>query len=225
MINCDLILFRSYKKGKISIPGFLDDYALTIKAFIKLYQSGFEEKWLNKAYDLTNFCIENYFEDETGFFYYTSTAEKKLIARKMEIPDNVIPGSNSVMAQNLYLLSYYFRKQEFKKISQKMAASILESYQHSAAFYSNWGILLSNLIEEPAEIIVTGPDSQKIAKEIAQKSNNEFIVAASVIKTNIPVFDGKTFNNQNHIYVCRQQVCFQPVNTVEEANQILNTIS
>ncbi|MFN8254420.1 MAG: thioredoxin domain-containing protein [Bacteroidales bacterium] len=224
MINSELRLFRSYKEGRISIPGFLDDYALIINAFIKLYQSSFEDKWIYKAYELTNFCIENYFEDESGFFYYTANMEKKLIARKMEIPDNVIPGSNSVMANNLYQLSYYFRKQEFKEISLKMAASILESYQQSAAYYSNWGILLSNLIEEPAEIIVTGPDSYKIALEIANTSKSEFMVAASDKKTNLPVFDGKSINHQNLIYVCRQQVCFQPVNTVEEAIQILNTL-
>ena len=48
---------RNYKNGKSSVPGLLDDYSFTISAFIDLYQATFDEKWLYKANDLTDYSI------------------------------------------------------------------------------------------------------------------------------------------------------------------------
>src|SRR5690606_32728037 len=40
-------LFHTYKNGKSSINGFLEDYAFTTEAFIDLYQVTLDEKWLD----------------------------------------------------------------------------------------------------------------------------------------------------------------------------------
>jgi uncharacterized protein YyaL (SSP411 family) len=101
-------LNRNYKEGKSSINAFLDDYAFTIQAFISLYQATFDEKWLSCAEKLLKYTLEHFFDPKSGMFYYTSDQDPGLIARKMEIPDNVIPASNSQMAVNLYLLGEYF---------------------------------------------------------------------------------------------------------------------
>ncbi len=42
-------------------------------------------------------CI--FFDSASGMFYYTHNQHSNLIARKMEIADNVIPSSNSEMAK------------------------------------------------------------------------------------------------------------------------------
>ena len=42
-------LWHNYKNGKSSINGFLEDYCFTIEAFIALYETTFEIKWLNEA--------------------------------------------------------------------------------------------------------------------------------------------------------------------------------
>ena len=93
---------RNYKNGKSSIPGLLDDYSFTISAFIDLYQATFDEKWLYKANELTDYTILHFFDTSSGMFYYTPDNHSDLIARKMEITDNVIPSSNSEMAMNLF---------------------------------------------------------------------------------------------------------------------------
>ena len=42
-------LNRNYKDGISSINAFLDDYALTIHALVKLYQVTFDKRWLDHA--------------------------------------------------------------------------------------------------------------------------------------------------------------------------------
>ena len=44
-------LFHSYKKGKSSINGYLEDYAFLIKALINLYEATGRKPYLHKAFD------------------------------------------------------------------------------------------------------------------------------------------------------------------------------
>ena len=113
MKQTDNRLLRNYKGGKSSINAFLDDYAFTIDAFIALYQVTFDERWLNDANYLLKYTLKHFFDKKSGMFYYTSDLDPDLIARKIEINDNVIPASNSQMAKNLYVLGHYFYDYEY----------------------------------------------------------------------------------------------------------------
>jgi len=111
-IDSDSKVLRNYKDGRSTINGFLDDYAYSALAFIKLYEATFDEKWLHKANELKSYVLAHFSDDESKMFYYTSDQDEALIARKMELSDNVIPGSNSVMAEVLYLLGQYLYNDE-----------------------------------------------------------------------------------------------------------------
>src|SRR5690606_6379355 len=88
-------LLRQPEDQNRKIYGFLDDYAFTIDGFISLYEATFEEEWLNEAYKLADRAIEMFYEAEDNTFFYTAHNAEKLIARKSEIMDNVIPASSS----------------------------------------------------------------------------------------------------------------------------------
>jgi uncharacterized protein YyaL (SSP411 family) len=80
---------RNYKNGQASIHGLLDDYAFTISAFTALYQTTFDEKWLyNKGPN--DYAVTHFFDSKSGMFFYTHNKHSNLIARKMEVSDNVI---------------------------------------------------------------------------------------------------------------------------------------
>ncbi|MCK5704895.1 MAG: thioredoxin domain-containing protein, partial [Cyclobacteriaceae bacterium] len=116
----DYRLYRNYKNGKASINAFLDDYAFTIEAFISLYEATFDEKWLEDARQLTTYALAHFYDGESGMFFYTSDIDPELIARKMEISDNVIPSSNSQMAKNLFVLGQYFYNDDYIQKSKTM---------------------------------------------------------------------------------------------------------
>ncbi|MBP6387218.1 MAG: thioredoxin domain-containing protein, partial [Pseudarcicella sp.] len=117
-------LFHTYKNGKAKILGFLDDYAHVIKAFIKLYQATFEEKYLEIAEQMSNYVLENFYDYDEQMFFYTDKNAEKLIARKKEIFDNVIPASNSVMAHNLYILGKILDRNDFENLALSMLGKI-----------------------------------------------------------------------------------------------------
>jgi len=136
-------LYRSYKDGKASIHGFLDDYAFTIQAFISLYQATFNEKWLDEAQQLTHYVLDHFYDPDSGMFFYTSDLDPSLIARKMEISDNVISSSNSEMAKNLFILGRYFYDEEYVLTARKMLNNVKSHAINGEIYYANWDILLA----------------------------------------------------------------------------------
>ena len=52
-------------------PAFLDDYAYLIEACICLQEVTSDNKYLEHAYSLTEFVIENFTSSEGDFFYYS----------------------------------------------------------------------------------------------------------------------------------------------------------
>ncbi|MCK5468660.1 MAG: thioredoxin domain-containing protein, partial [Cyclobacteriaceae bacterium] len=158
-------LYRNYKDGEASINAFLDDYAFTIAAFISLYQSTFDEKWLEDAKLLADYTITHFYDNTSGMFYYTSDIDPKLIARKMEVSDNVIPASNSEMAKNLYVLGTYFYNDDYINMSKKMLNNVKQNTFEGGAYYANWDILMSWFASPPYEVAILGNDFEAVRKE------------------------------------------------------------
>src|SRR5690625_7832129 len=73
-------LNRSYKDGKSSVNGCLDDYAFLISAFINLYQATFQVEWLELARSLLA-CAKDHFADPvTTMFCDSSALDPALVA-------------------------------------------------------------------------------------------------------------------------------------------------
>ena len=109
--------YHTWKNETAKYPAFLDDYAFLIQALIHLQEITADTKWLIKAKELTEFVIDNFSEEETGFFFYTNAGQKDVIVRKKEVYDGAVPSGNSVMAYNLYQLGILFDKKEWKERS------------------------------------------------------------------------------------------------------------
>jgi uncharacterized protein YyaL (SSP411 family) len=150
-LNVEKKLWRSRKNGISKIDGVLEDYAFVIKGFIDLYQVTFEEKWMKWAHDLTQ-TVENEFLDTASKMCFYTSIDTGLIARKMELNDNVIPASNSVMAHNFHKLSYFYRKEEWKTQAEQMLANVYDGMEMYGSGYSNWALLLLQFIDSMEEM-------------------------------------------------------------------------
>ena len=155
-IQKDGNILRNYKNGKSTINGFLDDYSFTILAFIRLYEATFDESWLYKAKDLKEYVLAHFSDESTQMFFYTSNLDKQLIARKMELSDNVIPASNSSMAHALFLLGQYFYNEEDLSRAKQMLGNSEANMKQYANFYSNWLRLYLLMGEKHFEVAVVG---------------------------------------------------------------------
>jgi len=210
-------LYRSFKLGKSSINAFLDDYAYTIEAFIKLYEATFDETWLYKAKSLTDYALLHFSDSESGFFFFTSDEDDPLIARRIDFSDNVTPSSNSSLASGLFKISKYFYSEDYESVVKKLVLAMKESMFKSPAFHANWLIQASNIIFPYFEVAVVGDGFELFRKEISQSYLPNISVLGGSNNVSLELLNNKYVNGSTIIYVCEDKVCQLPVEEVARA--------
>ena len=208
-------LWHTHKEGISKIDGFLDDYAFTISAFVKLYELTFNEDWLVKARNLTEYVLLHFKDEKSGMFYFTSNSSESLIVRKMEITDNVIPASNSELANALYDLGTLLDSTSYRETAVQMLCNMQNSMPEYPTSYSNWAILSMKIGMPYYEIAVTGKGWQNMVAELNQSYiPNKLLMGGET--GNIPLLEGK-FIGVATIFVCVEKSCKMPVEEVSEA--------
>lgn len=215
MWHSDGYLWRAYKGGTAKIQGFLEDYATTAHAFISIYEATLEEQWLYYAKQLIDYCLENFYDQSSQFFAYTSTKEEKLIAPHYETEDNVIPASNSIMANVLYKLSLLFDNGYYEKIALQMLYHIIPNMDYPSAF-SNWLNLWQDLSTTNKELAVCGPSALEAIKNINKEYLPHVMVAGSKSASDVPFLQNRFEEGRQLFYICTNRACGLPKTHIEE---------
>jgi len=212
-------LYRNFKAGRASIDGFLDDYAFFIEGLLALYQADFDEQWLHQAQRLSDYVLQHFEDTETPMLYYTSASSEALIARKHEIMDNVMPSSNSAMAQNLHTLGLMFDEERYTQKAAAMLGAVHPQINTYGSAYSNWAIQLLNEVFGINEIAIAGSDYVAVQQELNKTYIPNKIMLAGTNST-LPLLKDKQ-SLETKIYICRNKACQLPVITVDEAIKLL----
>jgi uncharacterized protein YyaL (SSP411 family) len=221
MIRKNGQLWRGYKNGKAGIDAFLDDYVFLIRSYVKLYEATFDIHWLELARKMAEYTIQHFYDKTSGMFYYTSDESEQLVARKMELTDNVIPSSNSVMADALYRLGEYYDHDSYKELSKVMVNQISKNITKNGPYYANWANVMGMIAYQPYEVAVVGEEASK--KSIALQ--NHYLPTAILMggmTENLPLLENKLVIGKTIIYVCRDKVCKMPVQDVNVAMKQLH---
>lgn len=218
-LQSDSRLNRNFKDGTSSINGFLDDYALSIQAFMALYEVTFDATWLQRSKGLADYAITHFLDTSNYLFNYTSDLDPPLIARKKELGDNVIPSSNSAMARALFSLGTYLYdegyQQQARQMMANLAPTILDNEQPS--FYSNWLQLYQDVAQPPYEVAILGPDAEKLSRELMSNYLPNCVFLGGNTEGELELLKDKLVEGETYIYVCQNKVCKFPVQTAEAA--------
>jgi uncharacterized protein len=203
-------------KGKSSINGFLDDYAFTIDALITLYQSTFDEEWLLLSKNLTEYVFKHFSDKHSPMFFYTSDDDPKLITRKIELSDNVIPASNAVMAKNLFYLGHLTGNSDWVEFSASMLRAMKKEILGYGAGYSNWMMLQLHFVFPFRELVIVGKSVDKTKELLRKHYLPNQIFAGSFGVSNLPLLQHRYVEDLTLIYVCENQTCQMPMENVDD---------
>ncbi len=222
MIKSDGGLYHSHKDGTSKINGYLEDYSAVIQAFLNLYENTLNEKWLNTADDLMKYTYDNFYNTETNMFFFTSKLDDKLISRTVEFRDNVIPSSNSIMANNLFKLSHYYDSSKYLNTSLSMVKNISDQIEVYPNGFSNWMNLILNLNKNFYEIAIVGDNAIEKINELNKNYLPNKIVVGSFGDNSLPLLKNRYIEGETMIYVCVKKACKMPVKTIKEALKLID---
>ena len=208
-------LFHNYKNGKATINGYLEDYCFVIEVFISIFEVTLDEKWLLNAKQLTDYCFEHFYNNQKQLFAFASDVDKALITQHFEVEDNVIPASNSVMANNLYRLNLYFENGYYEQTLDKMIQNIIPNIDYPSAF-SNWLNVYLNYAQENKELVISGPNAMDFCNEIHRNYYPNIVVVGSKNASALPILKNRFVEDETTFYLCQNKACELPTTDFEK---------
>ena len=218
-------LLKRFRNNESGIDGMIEDYAFFIWGLIELYQSTFNDKYIELAARLSDYQIEHFWDFENGGFNFTSDLTEKLIISSKEIYDGAIPSGNSVSAYNFIRLSRILSRYDYEDISLK----IFDTFSSKLNRYSSGSTMLLqaiSFVEGPSyEIIIAGDanKSQSLIKYIQNHIQpNKVIIlkSSSKIFNYLDLYKSK-IDGSPLVYVCQNYSCKLPTDDMNKINEML----
>jgi uncharacterized protein len=213
-----LELHHTYKNNRATYPAFLDDYAYYIQACIHVQQATAKNEYLQTAANLAKYVIDNFFDEENGFFSYTHKNQQDVIMRKNEVYDGATPSGNSIMASNLSHLSFVYNITDWYKLSSELINKLGKATVNHPTSFAVWASLVLQNTVGWHQLVVVGQGLQLVQEQLQQNflPNLTFVINNGGKSNNsLPILQNKAAGNGTMLYWCRQFECLPPVFSVE----------
>lgn len=201
----------SYRAGKSAGNGFLDDYAFYIFAMLSMYDTTFDNKYLQRAVELNEKAIREFYDRENGGFFLYGRENEQLIARPKETYDGAIPSGNSVMAYNLVKLARTVKDMRLEELARQQIDFVAADAAKYPAGYCFYLLALFLFLSPSKEIVCVLGDLSEKAELIRSLPADAFIRVLDKETEEYKLINGKTT-----FYVCENKSCKPPVNSLEE---------
>jgi uncharacterized protein len=208
--------YHTYKNGEAKYPAFLDDYAYIMEACIHLQEITGKEKYLHKAKELVAYVFENFLDEDSNFFFFTSKKQKDVVIRKIELYDGATPSANGVMAKNLLYLSIVFDNKEWHQKSVSMIESLKTILSKHPNSFGIWAAQAINMAAGINEIAIIGINMIPLLKEMLLHYVPNKILQGTNAVSNMPLLSQKPIFEKTFLYLCLNSTCKFPYDTTAE---------
>ena len=208
-------LVHSFKENSRKIDGFLDDYAFLISASLQLYEVTGNTEYLEFANSL-NDTVSTEFKDSSSDLYRYSRKDE-LISKIVKINDGVMPSPNASMILNQLKLGHILYDIKALEYVDRALETVVPALVEDAANYSEWGRLLLHRTYPYYEIAVVGKKAIAMAGELHSEFLPNTLIVASEEESDLPLFEDRFFEDDTYIFVCQNNTCKLPVNSVSDA--------
>ena len=216
-------MLRTWKDGKAKLNAYIEDYANLSDGLIALYQSSGELNYLTEAKRLADLMVTEFWDEESGGFFFTSGDHEELIVRNKDFYDNATPSGNSTAADVLLRLAKFYGEEKYARF----ATTVLRLTAAQLARYpQGFGRALSAIefhLAPVKEIAIVGEAANALEREVLGTYLPDSVIAPSRGDTSEPpllvgkeMIDGKAT-----AFVCENFVCRKPVTDLEDFRKLL----
>jgi len=216
-------LLRTWKDGRAKFNAYLEDYAFLSEGLLTLFETTGELRWLKEALSLADLMIEEFWDDQSGGFFFTGKSHESLIVRSKDYFDNATPSGNSVAAIVLLRLAAFTGRENYRLLATALLREISDQIRR---YPSGFGYALSAvdfLLSTPKEVAIVGKDEADIRPLLAETwrrylpnkvvapgfGDDSDTAQMTPLLANRPLLNGLAT-----AYVCEHFTCKQPVTDV-----------
>jgi hypothetical protein len=216
LLQPDFSLLHTYKAGKASIAGFLDDYAFVLRGLLDLYYASGDDAYLLQGKSMADLVFTLFDDGKEPLFLFKSTSDAPLIAEGKEWQDNVTPSSNAVLAKVLHELGLLLDRADWMQRAGDQLASIRGGMVNYGSAYSHWAQFMLERCFPFHQFVLAGDEALEQFEEYRKGYYpNHILLLKRKGGNSIKFLDGK----DSGIYVCIDQTCSLPLKKWEEVKK------
>ncbi|MAJ07090.1 MAG: hypothetical protein CL827_09580 [Crocinitomicaceae bacterium] len=203
--------------NKKMINGTLEDYSWLIAAAISISSIKNSVYWLSKSLDWMEIAIEKFWNKKKGLFTYS--VNKSLYKQTFEVEDQVIPSSNSLMANNLHELFQITRQENYLDKMNTMIMRVANKANKWLPNFTNWMLLKQKLNSKKIQYLVMGLKMNEILALHHQKNN---LASIYILEkgSDILIFKEKYKEKVKNIFICNENSCISEIDNVKDALRV-----
>src|SRR6185503_11730316 len=210
-------LGRSWKDGRSSGDGVLEDYADLAEGLLALYEATFDDRWFVTARELAD-TILDHFADPAGGFFDTADDHETLVTRPKDPQDNATPSGASMATLVLLRLAALTGERRYRDAADRALATVTPFLARYPTGFGNWLSAATLAVEGITELAIVGDPADEATQALLEAAREgerpNLIVAVSADPTSsvIPLLADRTMiDGRPTAYVCRDFACRLPV--------------
>jgi uncharacterized protein YyaL (SSP411 family) len=227
LLEPDGRLRRSWKDGRASADGVLEDHACLAEGLVALYEATFDERWFRTAVALVDAILAR-FSDPAGGFFDTSDRGEALVVRPKGLQDNATPSGNAMAVTVLLRLTALTGQQVYRNAAERALATVAPFLERYPTAFAQWLCGLEAAHAGVTEVAVVGDaadDETRRLLRVANRGYHPFRVLASSpapAASAVPLLaDRFALHGRATAFVCRDFACRQPVHEPEALDALL----
>ncbi len=217
----DGTLLKRFCEGESAKPAHLNDYAFLGWGLLELYEATFAAEYLEKAKNLADQMITQFWDDKDHGFFIASS--NNLILRSKDIYDGAVPSGNSVALMNIIKLYKITSDDNYKeKIRLSFEAFGTQLKQNPAALphmISGFDYFTGNT----KELIIVGTLDPNFTYKVNEMFNPDLTVLykneekSSALEKLVPYLENyHSVDNKTTYYLCENFACRKPVTDYDQ---------
>jgi len=215
-------LQRSYRDGRASGPGFLEDHAFLAQGLLDLHEATFAPRWLEEALRLAGETDRLFADAEGGGWFRSALDQERLVARERPSHDGAEPSGASVALLNALRLEAFTSDDRWRRTAEgalRAYAPVLA--RHPAALHDML-LAVDFATDVPLEVVLVWPEGGEPPRPLLEVVRRTFLpnraitgaadgAGVEALARIAPVALGKSApGGRPTAYVCERGRCLEP---------------
>ena len=225
-------LLHTYKDGQAKHLGYLDDYSFLALGLLDVYGAIFDPTVLERAKELTEIMLREFWDDADGAFFYTGKSHEPLISRTKPVFDGSIPSGNAAATLLLSRLYHLTGKEDYWQRAEKILRAYYDAMESQPFGFAHMICALDLYLNKPKEIVIVGRREDAGTLELLTEIHGHYLpdkllvlVAPDEPLGQIsPLLQGKIqVGGTPTVYICQNFTCSPPIMSCDELRSALES--
>ncbi|NLF71037.1 MAG: thioredoxin domain-containing protein [Candidatus Anammoximicrobium sp.] len=215
-------LLHTWRGGQAKLAAYLDDYAFLIQALVTLYETQFDERWMEAAVRLADLVLDHFADPQQAGFFYTADDHEQLIARTKDFYESSVPSGNAVAAAALLRLGKLCGRSDYLQAAHGTVTAAAGLMRRAPSAVGQMLAAAEMLLGPLPEIAIVGDPSRGDTAAVLSDLRRRYLPNRT-LACRVPghegdsgplaaLFQGKSLcGPEPTVYVCENFACQAPV--------------